>query len=131
MFGGNSNWRGPIWFPINYLLIEALEKYHHFYGDNVQVECPDRLGKFMNLQQVALEIADAAARHFPARSQTAGARATATIRASSTIRTGAITCSSTNTSTATPARGLGAAHQTGWTALITRCINMVARVREE
>ena len=45
LFGGNSNWRGPIWFPINYLLIEALERYHHFYGDELQVECPTGSGR--------------------------------------------------------------------------------------
>ena len=44
MFGGNSNWRGPIWFPVNYLLIEALERYHHFYGDALHGRVPDRLG---------------------------------------------------------------------------------------
>ena len=45
MFGGNSNWRGPVWFPINFLLIESLQKFHHYYGDDFKVECPDRLGK--------------------------------------------------------------------------------------
>ena len=40
MFGGNSNWRGPIWFPLNYLMIESLKKYHHYYGDDLQVEWP-------------------------------------------------------------------------------------------
>src|SRR5438477_5212821 len=44
LFGGNSNWRGPIWFPVNYLLIEALERYHHFYGDRFKVECPTGSG---------------------------------------------------------------------------------------
>ena len=44
LFGGNSNWRGPIWFPVNYLLVEALERYHHFYGDDAQGRVPDRLG---------------------------------------------------------------------------------------
>ncbi len=53
MFGGNSNWRGPIWFPVNYLLVEALERYHHFYGDTLQVECPTGSGQMMNLKQVA------------------------------------------------------------------------------
>ena len=40
LFGGNSNWRGPVWFPVNYLLIEALERYHYFYGDHFKIECP-------------------------------------------------------------------------------------------
>ena len=44
LFGGNSNWRGPVWFPVNYLLIEALKRYHHFYGDTLQGRVPDRLG---------------------------------------------------------------------------------------
>ncbi|WP_437203817.1 MGH1-like glycoside hydrolase domain-containing protein [Planctomicrobium sp. SH664] len=56
LFGGNSNWRGPIWFPVNYLLIEALERYHHFYGDTLKVECPVGSGTWLNLQEVAREI---------------------------------------------------------------------------
>ncbi len=57
LFGGNSNWRGPIWFPINYLMVEALERYYHFYGEDFKVECPTGSGNFMNLQKVADEIA--------------------------------------------------------------------------
>jgi hypothetical protein len=56
-FGGNSNWRGPIWFPINYLLVEALQRYHRFYGDEFRVECPTGSGTMMNLAQVADELA--------------------------------------------------------------------------
>ncbi len=56
MFGGNSNWRGPVWFPINYLLIESLQKYHHFYGDSLQVECPTGSGRMMTLGEVATDL---------------------------------------------------------------------------
>ena len=56
LFGGNSNWRGPVWFPTNYLLIEALERYHYFYGDTLRVECPTGSGKMMNLKQVANDL---------------------------------------------------------------------------
>jgi len=56
LFGGNSNWRGPVWFPTNYLLIEALERYHHFYGDTLRVECPTGSGRMMNLREVAREL---------------------------------------------------------------------------
>ena len=55
-FGGNSNWRGPVWFPVNYLLIEALERYHHFYGETLRVECPTGSGTWMNLAEVAREL---------------------------------------------------------------------------
>ena len=53
LFGGNSNWRGPVWFPLNYLIIEALERYYHFYGDTLEVECPTGSGRRMDLRQVA------------------------------------------------------------------------------
>jgi hypothetical protein len=56
LFGGNSNWRGPIWFPINYLLIEALRRFHRYHGEDFRVECPTGSGRFMNLDEVAREI---------------------------------------------------------------------------
>jgi hypothetical protein len=56
LFGGNSNWRGPIWFPMNYLIIESLQKFHHYYGDDLKVECPTGSGRMMTLREVATEL---------------------------------------------------------------------------
>ena len=57
LFGGNSNWRGPIWFPVNFLIIESLQKFHHYYGDDFKVECPVGSGTLLTLEQVADELA--------------------------------------------------------------------------
>ena len=56
LFGGNSNWRGPVWFPANYLLIESLQKFHHYYGDDFKIECPTGSGNMMNLWEVSQEL---------------------------------------------------------------------------
>ncbi len=121
MFGGNSNWRGPIWFPINYLLIEALERYHRYFGSNFKVECPVGSGVMLDLGEVA---------HF------LSCRLTSLFTAD---ENGARPCHGGDKRYATDphwkdlvlfheyfhgdtGRGLGASHQTGWTALVTRCI---------
>jgi hypothetical protein len=64
LFGGNSNWRGPIWFPINYLLIESLRKYHRYYGEDFTVECPTGSGVLMTLNQVADDLSQRLSRIF-------------------------------------------------------------------
>jgi hypothetical protein len=64
LFGGNSNWRGPIWFPVNYLLIESLQKFHYYLGDNFKIECPTGSGQMMTLWDVATEISRRLARIF-------------------------------------------------------------------
>jgi glycogen debranching enzyme len=56
LFGGNSNWRGPIWFPVNFLMIESLQKYHHYYGSSVKVPMPSNTTSTMDLNQVAVEL---------------------------------------------------------------------------
>ena len=56
LFGGNSNWRGPVWFPVNFLLVESLQKFHHFFGDDLKVACPSGSDRRMNLWQVATEL---------------------------------------------------------------------------
>jgi hypothetical protein len=64
LFGGNSNWRGPIWMPLNFLVIESLQKFHHYYGDDFKVECPTGSGKFLTINEVADELARRLSRLF-------------------------------------------------------------------
>jgi hypothetical protein len=64
MFGGNSNWRGPIWFPINYLIIESLQKFHHYLGNDFKVEYPTNSGQMITLEQVATDLSKRLSRIF-------------------------------------------------------------------
>ena len=64
LFGGNSNWRGPIWFPVNFLLVESLQRFHYYLGDDFTVECPTGSGQWMNLSEVATELSRRLARPF-------------------------------------------------------------------
>ncbi len=130
MFGGNSNWRGPIWFPLNYLLIESLEKYHHFYGDGVRVECPSGSGRMLNLQQVATELSTRLTRLFlpDEHGQRPCYGGDARFAEDPHWRDLVLFHEFFHGDTG---QGLGASHQTGWTALVTRCMNMAARVQEQ
>jgi hypothetical protein len=103
MFGGNSNWRGPIWMPVNALLIRALLTYYLYYGDTFKVECPTGSGKLMNLFEVAREIAQRRNESSCAISRDAG-RFTEARRNSRPIPSGRITSCSTSTSTLTMVR---------------------------
>ena len=64
LFGGNSNWRGPVWFPVNYLLIESLQKFHHFFDDRFTVACPTGSGRALTLGDVAIELSRRLSRIF-------------------------------------------------------------------
>ena len=64
VFGGNSNWRGPVWFPVNFLIVESLQKYHHFFGDDLKVACPTGSGRLMSLWSVAADISRRLSRLF-------------------------------------------------------------------
>ena len=64
LFGGNSNWRGPIWFPVNFLIIESLQKFHHYYGDEFKIECPTGSGNLITIDQVAAELTNRLAKIF-------------------------------------------------------------------
>jgi hypothetical protein len=128
LFGGNSNWRGPVWFPINFLVIEALERYHHFYGDELRVECPVGSGRMLTLQEVAAELSARLATIFLA--DPSGRRPChgedERYAADPHWRELVLFHEYFHGDTG---RGLGASHQTGWTALAVRCIEDMARRR--
>ncbi|MGO4882741.1 MAG: MGH1-like glycoside hydrolase domain-containing protein [Bryobacteraceae bacterium] len=124
-FGGNSNWRGPVWFPINYLLVEALERYHHFYGDHLRVECPTGSGRMMNLKEVAAEIMSRLARIFlPDEDGRAPWQCCPRYAQDPNWRDLTLFYEFFH---ADNGRGLGASHQTGWTSLVVRCLEDMAR----
>jgi hypothetical protein len=121
LFGGNSNWRGPIWFPVNFLIIESLQKFHHYYGDEFRVECPTGSGRLATINEVANELATRLTRLFLADGH------------------GHRPVHSTNERTlrdphfrdyvlfyeyfhGESGRGVGAAHQTGWTGLVAKLL---------
>jgi hypothetical protein len=125
LFGGNSNWRGPVWFPVNYLLVQALRRFHAYYHESMRVECPSRSGKLLNLDEVADELS----RRLISTFQRDGQGRRPVFGANEKFQsdphwrdyipfheyfhgdTGA---------------GVGASHQTGWTALVARMINELA-----
>jgi len=123
-FGGNSNWRGPVWFPVNYLLVEALERYHYFYGDTFQVECPTGSGKMCNLQQIAAEIAGRLNSLFLP-DQTGNRPFTGNDPRFNDPNWKNLILFHEYFHGDT-GKGLGASHQTGWTALAARLIDNIA-----
>jgi hypothetical protein len=120
LFGGNSNWRGPVWVPLNFLIIEALQRYDYYYGKDLKVECPTGSGKFMTLWDVASELSRRVARLFLRRD---GKRA---------IYGGVEKFQSDpywrdlilfyEYFHGDNGAGLGASHQTGWTALVAKLL---------
>ena len=128
LFGGNSNWRGPVWFPINFLIVEALERYAHFYGDTLKVECPTGSGQMMNLREVSLELSARLAGIFlpdeNGRRPCHGddARFSTDPHWRNLVNFHEYFHGETG-------RGLGASHQTVWTALAIGCLADVARNR--
>jgi len=121
VFGGNSNWRGPIWFPVNFLLIESLQKYHHYYGEDFKVECPTHSRSECDLWQVAQEISRRLTRIF--------------VRGKDGRRAFAGSQELFNSDPhwrdlvlfyeyfhGDNGAGLGASHQTGWTGLVAKLL---------
>jgi hypothetical protein len=125
LFGGNSNWRGPIWFPVNYIIIESLQKFHHYLGDDFKVECPTGSGSYMTLWEAAAEISRRLIKIFTKDGE--GRRPV---------------FGGTERFQTDPAwneyiffheyfhgdngAGIGASHQTGWTGLVAKLIQQTA-----
>ncbi len=128
IFGGNSNWRGPVWFPLNYLLVEALERYHHFYGDDLLVELPTGSGRRVTLLEAAREIRRRLASLFLP--DAAGRRPChgdeRRYADDPHFRELVLLYEYFHGDTG---RGCGASHQTGWTSLVVQCIDDIARAR--
>jgi hypothetical protein len=125
MFGGNSNWRGPVWMPINFLLIESLQKYAHYFGDTFKVEFPTRSGNWLNLWEVSLELEKRLVGIF--RRDAAGRRAF----------NGEVDLFQSDPHWrdlflfneyfhGDDGRGVGASHQTGWTAMVAKMVNQLS-----
>jgi hypothetical protein len=121
IFGGNSNWRGPVWFPINFLLIESLQKFHHYYGDDFKVECPTGSGRLATLNEVGNELSNRLIKLF--------------LRDEKGERPFTRRCGDSLGGEfdrdrylfheyfhADSGAGLGASHQTGWTGLVAKLI---------
>jgi hypothetical protein len=128
LFGGNSNWRGPIWLPVNFLIVESLEQYHHYYGDDFKVECPTGSGQYLTLREIAMELSGRLASIFlldgegrrPVFGQQELFQRDPHWR--DLIPFHEYFHGDTG-------RGVGASHQTGWTALVAKLLDTEGRHR--
>jgi hypothetical protein len=121
LFGGNSNWRGPIWFPVNYLIIESLQRFHHYYGDDFKIEYPSGSGAFVTIEDVAEELTRRLTRIFLRDAQ--GRRPVfgdhSKLQNDPHFRDHVLFYEYFHGDNG---RGVGAAHQTGWTGLIAKLL---------
>lgn len=129
LFGGNSNWRGPVWFPLNFLIIESLQKFHYYYGDSLKIECPTGSGQYMNLWEVATEISRRLISLFLPDDE--GKRPVfgedTIFRDDPNWRDMLLFYEYFHGDSG---KGLGASHQTGWTALVAKLIQQSGRFSE-
>ncbi len=126
MFGGNSNWRGPIWMPMNFLLIESLQKFAHFYGDSFKVEFPTRSGNWLNLWQVSLELEQRLAGLFRRNSE--GQRPfNGDVELFQKDPHWRDLILFNEYFHGDRGSGVGASHQTGWSALVCKMIHQLSR----
>jgi Glycosyl hydrolase family 63 C-terminal domain len=130
LFGGNSNWRGPIWMPVNYLLIESLRRYYQFYGDKLTLECPTGSGRMMSLDAIADELSRRILGLFQRRSD--GRRPVfgsyEKFQADPHFKDYILFHEYFHGDNG---RGCGASHQTGWTGLVANIIGQLAKKRTQ
>ena len=130
MFGGNSNWRGPVWMPVNVMLIRALQNFYLYYGDNFKIECPTGSGQLMNLFEVSKEIADRLIRTFTRDEQ--GRRpvygGSEKFQTDPHWRDYILFYEYFHGDNGA---GLGASHQTGWTGAVAKIIQLYGLLDEK
>jgi hypothetical protein len=121
LFGGNSNWRGPIWMPVNYLVIESLQKFHHYYGDDFKVECPTGSGRYHTIDEVAGELATRLTKLFlrDERGHRPVFGENRRLQDDPHFRDYVLFHEYFHGDTG---RGVGASHQTGWTGLVAKLL---------
>jgi len=121
LFGGNSNWRGPIWMPINYLLIQSMQRFYQYYGDDFKIECPTGSGVFMNLNEVANELCNRLSSIFLRDANGKRAVFGANDKLQNDVNFKDY-LQFNEYFDGDNGRGVGASHQTGWTGLIASCL---------
>lgn len=121
LFGGNSNWRGPIWFPMNYLLIESLQKFHRYLGDDFKVELPSHSGNMLTLSEVATELSRRLSKIFlrDDKGERPVYRDVPKFQTDPNWNDLILFHEYFHSDTG---RGVGASHQTGWTGLVTKML---------
>jgi hypothetical protein len=124
LFGGNSNWRGPVWFPVNYLIIESLQRFHHYYGDDFKVEHPTGSGNMLTLREIASELSQRLISMFKTNAE--GKRPMygddELFQNNPHFKDNLLFYEYFDGDTG---RGLGANHQTGWTGLVAKLIQPI------
>jgi len=121
MFGGNSNWRGPIWFPVNFLIIESLERFHHYYGDDFKVEYPTNSGKYFTLNEISIELSKRLTKIF-LRDEKGNRAVYGENKKFQTDRYFKEYILFYEYFNGDNGSGIGASHQTGWTGLIAKLL---------
>jgi hypothetical protein len=130
MFGGNSNWRGPVWIPVNFLILGSLYRLYGFYGDTFTIECPTLSGQFMSLFEVAQELSNRLIRIFlpDANGRRPVYGATEKFQTDPHWKDYVLFYEYFHGDNGA---GIGASHQTGWTGVIARIIQVMGVINEE